>query len=368
MKVLVTGSNGFIGKNLVVKLKEKNNHQVISIDKESSKEELKKAVLESEFIFHLAGVNRTVNVKDFFSENSSLTQYITEILKVANKKTPILITSSIQAELENDYGKSKRLAEEALIEYRGNTGANVFIYRLPNVFGKWCKPNYNSVVATFCYNISRNKEIFISDVNKELTLVYIDDVVRCFIEAMETKNILSGFNRIDREYKVTLGNLADKIKTFKNIGSTKVMINLSDEFTKVLYSTYLSYLKEDLFLYNLEKKEDDRGWLAEIIKSKEFGQIFISKTKPGVTRGNHYHHTKVEKFIVLQGIAHINLRHILKGDIISYKVNEKDLSVIDIPPGYTHSITNVGEEELIVLFWANEIFNKDKPDTFFDKV
>lgn len=370
MNVLVTGSGGFIGRNLVTKLKEIGNHVVNSIDKENSKEELKNSVLSSDFIIHLAGVNRPKDEKEFFEGNNGLTEEIVEILKDNNKKTPILITSSIHANSENSYGKSKKMAEEALENYKIETGGNVYIYRLPNVFGKWCRPNYNSAIATFCHNIARDEEVWVSDPSVEMTLVYIDDVVRCIIETMDTvkEEVDVVYKKVDVELKSTLGEIVELIKSFRSIKKTSIIPNLSDELTKDLYSTYLSYLEEDDFSYELDKKVDNRGWLAELVKSKEFGQMFVSKTKPGITRGNHYHHTKVEKFIVIQGKADIKFRHIENDKVITYTVEGEKPTVLDIPPGYTHSITNVGDEDVITLFWVNEMFNQDKPDTTFSLV
>lgn len=368
MKVLVTGSKGFIAKNLISVLKESDNYEVIEIDRENTTEDLNSALDEAEFIFHLAGINRPKDENEFFKGNSELTKNIVDYLKNNNKNTPIVITSSIQAELDNAYGRSKKIAEDYLENYSKECSAKVTIYRLPNVFGKWCRPNYNSAVATFCYNIARDIEIWISDKNIELNLVYIDDVVRCLINETRKIEKIFLFKEVDIIYKKTLGYIVDSIKSFKQIRNTSVLPNFSDEFLKVLYSTYLSYLPENEFSYNLNKNIDNRGWLAEIVKSKEFGQIFVSKTKPGITRGNHYHHTKVEKFIVVQGKAEIKFRNINNNEVISYIVEGEDLKVIDIPVGYTHSITNIGEDDVITLFWANEIFNKEKPDTFWLKV
>ncbi|MDB1921733.1 NAD-dependent epimerase/dehydratase family protein [Clostridium tertium] len=368
MKILVTGSKGFIGRNLISVLKELDNNDIIEIDRENSVEELNKALDEAEFIFHLAGINRPKNEEEFFEGNSGLTKNIVDYLKSNNKNTPIVITSSIQADLDNAYGRSKKMAENYLKEYSLELSAKVTIYRLPNVFGKWCKPNYNSAIATFCHNIARDIEIWINDRNIELNLVYIDDVIRCLLNETKKLEEKFSFKEVDIIYKKTLGYIVDKLKEFKEIRKTSILPNFSDNFLKVLYSTYLSYLPENEFSYHLDKKIDNRGWLAEIVKSNEFGQIFVSKTKAGITRGNHYHHTKVEKFIVIQGKAEVKFRNINNDNVISYIVEGEDLEVIDIPVGYTHSITNIGKNEVITLFWANEIFNQEKPDTFWREV
>ncbi len=368
-KILITGAKGFIGKNLIAKLNENKEISLLKYDVENSEEELIEALKEADFIYHLAGVNRPKDEKEFIEGNSRFTHIITRKLQELNKATPILITSSIQAELNNPYGISKKQAEEELIKYSKTTGADVFIYRLPNVFGKWCRPNYNSVIATFCYNISHELDIWISDENKEINLVYIDDVVDEFIAAQDYINdYRKYYYSISKTYKAALGDIVHKIKSFQAVKETSIIPDFSDEFTKCLYSTYLSYLEKDNFSYGLEKKEDHRGWLSEILKSKESGQIFISQTHKGIVRGNHYHHSKVEKFIVIKGEALIRFRKIDENEVFEYRVKGEDLKVVDIPPGYTHSIENVGEDELMTLFWANEIFNQDKPDTYFSEV
>lgn len=389
-KVLVTGSNGFVGKNTVISLKEINKYEIITIDRENTEEELREATLKADFIVHLAGVNRPKEAKEFYEGNVGLTEKIIAFLKEENKNTPILITSSTHAELNNDYGKSKKQSENALIRYSDESNAHVYIFRLPNLFGKWCKPNYNSAVATFCYNIAHDLDVWISDTEITLDLVYIDDVVQSIIDCIEGKNIikLSDINedlistrtkassiQIDKYYykvttiyKRTLGNIVDSLKMFRNMRKSLLIPDLSDGFNKALYSTYLTYLEEDDFSYFLDKKEDNRGWLAELVKSSHFGQMFVSKTHPGITRGNHWHHTKTEKFIVIQGQANIKFRKLDQDKVIEYIVDGENPQVLDIPPGYTHSIENIGDNEVITLFWSNEMFNPEKPDTYFLEV
>lgn len=369
MKILITGANGFIGKNLTVQLKNKGYNNLSLIDTNATIEELEQELKKADFIYHLAGVNRPQTEEEYWKGNVEFTKLITDTLKSYNQNTPILFTSSIQAELDNPYGKSKKQAEEILLSYAKVTNANVYVYRLPNVFGKWCRPNYNSVVATFCYNIARNLPIQIHDPEKELTLVYIDDVVKEFISILEQQNNTEiGYREIKPVYKITLNKLAEKIYSFNQSRQNLLMPSLEGEFDKKLYATFISYLPTDSFSYELEMKTDQRGWLAEVIKSQSFGQIFISKTKPGITRGNHWHHTKVEKFLVVQGEAIIKFRKIDSDDIIEYRVSGEKLQIVDIPPGYTHSITNIGEGELITIFWASEIFNPEKPDTYYMEV
>ncbi|MBN9647136.1 NAD-dependent epimerase/dehydratase family protein [Terrisporobacter glycolicus] len=389
-KILVTGSNGFVGKNTVVALKETKKYEVLTIDRENTEDELKEAALSADFIVHLAGVNRPQNTEEFYKGNGGLTENIVEFLKGDNKNTPILITSSTHALLDNDYGKSKKQSEEALIKYSDECDAKVYIFRLPNLFGKWCRPNYNSAVATFCHNIAHDLDVWVNDPAIELSLVYVDDVVASIIDSIEDENIikLSNLNeevavtttgassiQIDKYYyevttvyKRTLGNIVDSLKMFRNMKKSLLIPDLSDGFNKALYSTYLTYLEEDDFSYYLKKNEDNRGWLAELVKSEQFGQMFVSKTHPGITRGNHWHHTKTEKFIVIQGQAAIRFRKIDKDKVIEYIVDGEKPQVLDIPPGYTHSIENIGQDEVITLFWSNEMFNPEKPDTYFLEV
>ncbi|WP_195947755.1 NAD-dependent epimerase/dehydratase family protein [Paraclostridium bifermentans] len=389
-KILVTGSNGFVGKNIVVALNETKKYEVITIDRQNSEEELRQATLKADFIVHLAGVNRPKEASEFYEGNGGLTEKIVNFLKNENKNTPILITSSTHAEIDNDYGKSKKQSEDALIRYSDECNAKVYIFRLPNLFGKWCKPNYNSAVTTFCYNIAHDLDVWVNDPSIELSLVYIDDVVESIVECIEDWNMIN-LNEINEEvaltttgsncvqidkyyyevttvYKRTLGNIVDSLKMFRNMRKSLLIPDLSDGFNKALYSTYLTYLEEDDFSYFLDKKEDNRGWLTELVKSEQFGQMFVSKTHPGITRGNHWHHTKTEKFIVIQGQANIRFRKIDEDKVIEYIVDGEKPQVLDIPPGYTHSIENIGQDEVITLFWSNEMFNPEKPDTYFLEV
>jgi len=370
--VLVTGSEGFIGKNLIIRLQELDNIVIKSFDKDDNIETLKKYLREVDIIFHLAGVNRPKNVEEFERVNTGLTTTLVELLEEMDNKIPIIITSSIQAELDNPYGKSKKMAEDELIKYAKKNSVPVYIYRLPNVFGKWSRPNYNSVVSTFCYNISHNLDITFSDPKRELELVYIDDVVDEFVKLLFRKDRDLGkyFYNIKRVFKVSLGELAEKIYQIRDMRKTLIVPDLSDDFTKFLHATYLSYLYKDDFSYEMDSKEDNRGDFTELIKSKSFGQISISKSCKGIIRGNHYHNTKNEKFCVIKGEAVIKLRNILDDKIISYYVSDKKIEVVDIPPGYTHSIENLtdGDGEMILLIWANEIFDHENPDTYYCEV
>ncbi|MCX6327617.1 MAG: NAD-dependent epimerase/dehydratase family protein [Bacteroidia bacterium] len=368
-KVLITGSNGFIGRNLLFNLKYTDGSEVFEFDIEQDRNYLKKVLKDVDFVFHLAGVNRTGKVDDFNIHNTELTQFIVDYLIECKNLVPLVLASSTQVEFDNDYGKSKREAETHILRYRDNGGEG-YIYRLTNVFGKWCRPNYNSVVATFCYNIANGKEITISDRNKELQLNHVDDIVADF------KILLSGQNQrsstdilsVNPTYKVTLGEIADLIKSFKAMSGTVMIPDINNDFLRKLQSTYLSYIPLKDAVYSLNKQTDERGYLFELIKSKSLGQIFVSKTRPGITRGNHFHHLKNEKFCVIEGTAIIKLRHLISNETYDYFVNGKEPVVVNILPGYAHSVTNIGKDELITLFWANEPFDKERPDTYFEKV
>ena len=367
-KILVTGSNGFIGSNLISHLKQNNDYQILVFDIDNTDDDLERFVTDADFIFHLAGVNRPENQEEFKTGNADLTEQIISILDNKNISTPILMPSSIQSKLDNPYGISKKAAEDVLLQYRQKGGIS-YIYRLSNAFGKWCRPNYNSVIATFCHNIANGKDITISNRDNKIEFIYIDDIIEEFLFVLEKgKAEQIDFYTIEPAYNISLGELADTLYKFHDISKTLCIPDFSNEFVKKLHATYLSYLPEDQFSYKLKMNVDNRGDLFELIKSEQFGQIFISTTKPGITRGDHYHQTKNEKFCVIRGKAEIKFRHILKNDVVVYKVSGKEPEIVDIPPGYTHSITNIGTSEVITLFWANEIFNIEKPDTYFEKV
>ncbi len=373
--IIITGSRGFIGKNLIAALSRKKELVIKTFDVEDDPSVLEIALMKADFVYHFAGVNRPQNPEEFKTGNADSTASIVAILEKAGRKVPILLTSSIQAEQDNPYGVSKKAAEEILADYNKRTGAPIYIYRLPGVFGKWSRPNYNTVVATFCHNIARGLEIKISDPNNEIELVYIDDVIRHFINHLDQPPLPAGegtgegrYFRINTIFKVKLGELVAKIYRLRDTRTTFRVPDLSDYFMRCLNATYLSFLDTKDFSYPLNLKTDDRGLLFELIKSDHFGQIFISKTFKGITRGNHYHDSKIEKFCVIQGRAVIRFRHILSKKVIEYHVSDEKIEVVDIPPGYTHNIENLGDGEMIVLFWANQIFNPDNPDTYFEEV
>jgi UDP-2-acetamido-2,6-beta-L-arabino-hexul-4-ose reductase len=364
--VLITGSNGFIGKNLQVVLGRKKGISILTFNRTDNDDKLQEYLIKADVIYHLAGVNRPDKIEEFEVVNNGLTRKIIEIIK-DNKKQPLIVMpSSTQASFDSPYGMSKRKAEEALLNYSLQSGGLVYIFRLPGVFGKWCKPNYNSVVATFCYNIAHKLPIMISDPFKEIELVYIGDVISSFLTLMDdNQNIPSNiFLKVEPIFRVTLRDLANTIKSFSEMRNNLLVPDLTDKFSRYLYATYLSYLDPKELSYDLKQLSDQRGSLAEIIKSQHFGQIFISRTQPGITRGKHYHDTKVEKFCVLHGEAIIRFKNIFHNEVITYRVSGKDWKVLDIPPGYIHSIENVGSNEMIVLFWADKIFDPNLSDTY----
>ena len=367
--VLITGSSGFIGKNLAAHLSTKKEISVLEFNKSHTLQDLEVFVNKSDFIFHVAGVNRPKNEKEFNNINTGLTETIIEIVERSGRKIPILLTSSTQADQDNPYGKSKLEAEKKLMEWSEKSGSSVCIYRLPNVFGKWSKPNYNSVVATFCHNISHGIPVEISDPEKEITFVYIDNVLEEFYELLNSSlDVTKKYYEVERKFTISLGSLAEKIKFNSKISTTLQVPDFANLFDRFLYATYVSFAKESDFSYELETHHDERGWLAEFIKSENFGQIFVSSTEPGYTRGNHWHHTKIEKFLVVVGTEEIKLRNYGSDEVISYKVSPEKPTVVDMPAGYVHSIKNVGKTPMITLFWSDEILNKTKPDTYFEEV
>lgn len=368
--ILVTGSGGFLGSNLTQVLSTRDDIRVMEYEVHDSRENLDEALRVADVVVHLAGVNRPKGSDEYMTGNVEFTQSICDTLRAAHRNPQIIMSSSIQAELDNPYGISKRLAEEELNKFADETGAEVVVFRFKNMFGKWSRPNYNSVVATFCYNQLHGLPLIVHDREKELDLVYVDDVVDAVVREIDNDCFTPGFRFADEmpSFRAKLGHLADKIMRFGHIREDGILPDLEDRFTKCLYSTYLSYLDGPDMAYALDQKTDPRGSLAEFIKSPHVGQIFISRTKPGITRGNHYHHSKVEKFMVVEGSALIRLRCVASGEVVEHQVSGKEFRVVDIPPGYTHSIKNVGDSEMVVIFWANEVFDPRRPDTFFCEV
>lgn len=363
MKVLITGSNGFIAKNLRARFHELGNFEVTAFSRQNSLQDLSEFLLEAEAIVHLAGINRPSD-EDEFKINVDLTHFICETLINLDRKIPIIFSSSIQAELDNNYGISKRKAEDILISYANKTGAFVYIYRLPNVFGKWSKPDYNSVVATFCYKISRDLPIKINDNQALLKLIYIDDVTDCFIEVLKNLPKVNGFSSTPLEYGCSVGELAKIIQSFRESRDTLLIDNVGNGFLRALYATYVSFLPPDSFVYDVPCYTDTRGVFVEMLKTKDSGQISCFTARVGVTRGGHYHHTKTEKFLVIKGQARFRFRHILTNEKYEIFTSDKNLQIVETVPGWWHDITNIGENEMIVLLWANEVFDRKNPDTF----
>lgn len=369
MKVLVTGSSGFMGKNLIERLGRIDDVEIITFDKNDAPESLEEKVSGSDFVFHLAGINRPEKAEEFYEGNRDLTQQIVDTAQRNNKKIPILISSSTQVGRDNDYGKSKKEAEEILTNYAEKEGTVSYIYRLPNVFGKWSRPNYNTVIATWCYNITRDLHVQINDESVELNLVYIDDVVEHFVRHLD-ENGREGavYGEVSPVYKKTLGEIKSLLEAFKESRETLIIPRVGRGFERDLYATYLSFLPVDKFSYELKGYEDERGTFYEFVKTLDSGQFSISTTAPGITRGNHYHNTKNEKFLVIKGEASIKHRQIHGDEVIEYIVSDKKMEVVEMIPGYTHDITNTGDSEMVLLLWANEAFDREKPDTYFLKV
>lgn len=369
MKILITGAKGFIGKNLIAELKNQKYTDIFEYDIDTDLSLLDTYTKECEFVFHLAGVNRPTNQTEFMEGNFGFTSTLLNLLKKNNNKAPIMISSSIQAILDNPYGQSKKVGEDLLFSYGKETGVKVLIYRFPNVFGKWCRPNYNSAVATFCNNIAMDLPIQVNDPTVVMNLVYIDDVVDEMIRALKgCENRVNDFCEVPISYTVTLGEILPLIQSFKESRKTLNVPNMANEFEKKLYSTYLSYLPTDSFSYPLKMNIDNRGSFTEIIRTMDRGQFSVNIVKPGVTKGNHWHHTKNEKFLVVSGKGLIQFRKIDTEEIIDYYVSGDKMEVVDIPTGYTHNIKNVGDTDLVTFMWANETFNPEKPDTYFMEV
>ena len=368
LNILITGSKGFIGRNLVCELKNKG-FEIFEYDKDSELSDLELYTSKCDFVFHVAGVNRPKEKSDFMDGNFAFTNKLLDLLRKYNNTSPILLTSSIQADYDNDYGKSKKASEDLLFEYTRQTGIRTFVYRLPNVFGKWCKPNYNSAVATFCNNIANDLPITVNNEETRINLVYIDDVINEFISCIGDKSgIRDEILSIPISYNKSLVEIVNLLYFFKNTRENLSLPNLSDGFEKKLYSTYLSYLPENRFSYPLKMNRDERGSFTEFIRSENKGQVSINIAKPGITKGNHWHHTKNEKFLVVNGSASIKFRKVGTVDTIEYKVSGEKLEVVDIPVGYTHSITNIGNEDLVTVMWVNEPFDKNHPDTYYLEV
>lgn len=382
MKILVTGAKGFVGKNLVSALynikegkdrtrADLNIEEVFEFDIDTDDGLLNKYCKEADFVFNLAGINRPQNTEEFMEGNFGFGKKLLSLLKENNNTCPVMLSSSIQAELDNPYGRSKKAGEDLVFEYGKETGIKVLVYRLPNLFGKWCRPNYNSVIATFCYNIANDKPITVNDPSVVLTLVYIDDLVDELISALSGSEHREGvFCRVETEHKVTLGEIAELIYGFSSQPKTLLMPQIPDNsFEKKLYSTYLSYLPKEKVSFPLKMNVDERGSFTELLKTENCGQFSVNISKPNITKGQHWHNSKWEFFIVVSGHGLIQQRKIGGDEVLEFEVSGDKIEAVHMLPGYTHNIINLSNSEnLVTVMWANEQFDKNHPDTYFEEV
>lgn len=367
LTILVTGANGFIGRNLCAHLRERSDLSLLTVGRDTPMTGLEQAIATADVIVHLAGVNRPSDNSEFDQVNIGYTETVAQLITASPKPRRIIFTSSIQAGNDTPYGRSKQSAEECLQTLARNQPVSVSVFRLRNVFGKWSRPNYNSVVATFSHNVANDLPIDIHDPARTVDLVCVDDVIDEMMHEIAAPIVPHEFLHRGAEIPtatVSLGDLAGHLRKFREIRDSLLLPDFSTRFLQQLYATYLSYAEPAAAAYSLQARHDARGSLAEFIKSEAAGQIFVSRTRPGVTRGNHYHHTKTEKFLVLEGEGLIELRHIDGDTRFDFRVSGTDYRVVDIPPGYTHSITNVSDKEMVTLFWASEIFDSNRADTF----
>lgn len=368
MRIVITGADGFIGKNLRIRLTELGYTNTIGLTRSSTPAEFHKALSDADFVFHLAGVNRPNDPADFVTGNTTFTEVLCAALKNTGRKVPVVFSSSAQVELGNPYGQSKLAAERALEQYRVDTAAPVYIYRLSNVFGKWCRPNYNSAVATFCHNIARGLPVVVHDAASPLKLVFVDDVVDSFLGLLSAPPAASGRVEVNPVYSTTVGEVAQTLRTFAHSRESLLTPRVGVGLVGALYSTYISYLPPPAFGYQVPVHRDPRGEFAEMLKTPDCGQFSYFTAHPGVTRGEHYHHSKTEKFLVIKGTAHFGFRHIVTHETYELVVQGGEARVVETVPGWTHNITNTGDDELIVMLWANYIFDPQKPDTIAMKV
>ena len=367
MKVLVTGAHGFLGQNLRLHLSERKDVIVAPFTRDNSFSELPALLRDVDFIFHLAGINRPEDPSEFMTGNTDLTREICNAIIASGRTIPVIYTSSIQASQNNPYGVSKQAAEDLLLDLQSSTGNPVHVFRLPNVFGKWCKPNYNSVVATFCYNLTHALPIKINDPTRTLKLVYVDDVVNRFIQLMDGANRDvddNGFEILYPQYTTTVGELAHQLQAFKDSRANLTTERVGSGLVRALYSTYLSYLSTNSFVYPVPLHGDARGVFVEMLKTPDCGQFSYFTAHPGVTRGGHYHHSKTEKFLVIKGVAHFKFRQIHSDERFELVVNGVVPMIVETIPGWTHEVTNIGDEEMVVMLWANEIIDPTHPDTY----
>ena len=366
-RVLITGAEGFVGKNLKLRLAERTDIELAYFTRNNDIAEFPGLVKNVDFIFHLAGINRPQNPNEFETGNSDLTKKLCEAVRECGSGAPIVYTSSVQARQNNPYGASKREAEAALFQLQATQQNPVHVFRLPNVFGKWCKPNYNSAVATFCHNIARDLPIQVNDPAASLTLVYIDDVIERFIELMDgapSETTADGFEVVATQYNTTVGEVAAYLHGFKASRESLTTEHVGTGLVRALYSTYVSYLPLETFSYKVPQHGDPRGVFVEMLKTPDCGQFSYFTAYPGITRGGHYHHSKTEKFLVIKGHAQFKFRHMHTGETHELLTTGTTPEIVETVPGWTHDITNIGTEEMIVMLWANEIFDREKPDTY----
>ena len=371
MKVLITGANGFVGKNLQLHLAERPDVQAVCFTRSDDLAQLHTMVQGVDFVFHLAGVNRPLDPVEFMSGNTDLTQALCKVVstlaETTGKNVPVVYTSSTQAAYENAYGDSKRGAEDALLKLQRSHGVPVHVFRLPHVFGKWCKPNYNSVVATFCHNIARGLPIQVNDPAAPVTLVYVDDVIERFVQLMDGADVAvdaDGFATMGPQYTTTVGELACQFQVFKDSRATLMTERVGTGLMRALYATYVSYLPVESFAYTVQSHADPRGVFVEMLKTPDCGQFSYFTAHPGITRGGHYHHSKTEKFLVIKGQARFKFRHMQTGQCHELVTTGEKAAVVETVPGWTHDITNIGSEEMVVMLWANEVFDLSNTDTF----
>lgn len=368
MRIVVTGADGFIGRNLRVRLEESGQTDVVGITRQSSEDDVQAALASAEFVFHLAGVNRPQDPAEFSVGNADATGRLCNALKASGRGAVVVLASSTQVTQDNPYGRSKREAENHVRAYGATTGAPVHVFRLTNVFGKWARPNYNSAVATFCHNRAHGLPIQVNDPSAVLRLVYVDDVMDAFLRVLAAPAATAEFAEAGPVYKTTVGEVAGIIESFRESRQNLTTPRVGTGVVRALYSTYLSYLELDAFEYRVPVHADPRGEFVEMLKTPDSGQFSYFTAHPGVTRGEHYHHTKTEKFLVIKGTAHFGFRHIVTGQMHELVTRGGEARIVETVPGWTHNITNIGDDELIVMLWANEIFDRERPDTRSMKV
>jgi UDP-2-acetamido-2,6-beta-L-arabino-hexul-4-ose reductase len=366
--IVITGANGFIGKNAVVRLAELSGIEPRPVTRNSTAAEIEHALTDAAAVIHLAGVNRPQRPAEFTEGNHDTTKAIVAAVEKLGRRIPIVYASSVKAIQSDPYGESKKAAEDVLFAFAQKTANPVYIFRLPNVFGKWCRPNYNSAVATFCHNIARGLPITINDGGASLELVYVDDVIDSFVELLKNKPNASGFYEASPVYHTTVGDVAKLIQTFRSDRKENLIEAVGAGLKRALYATYVASLPIEDFAYPVVSHSDPRGVFSEVLKTRASGQFSYFTALPGVTRGGHYHHTKTEKFLIVHGEALFRFRHIVTGETHEIKTSSAKPTVVETVPGWAHDVTNVGADTLISLLWANEIFDRERPDTFATKV